>query len=463
MKNKKLLYGIVAVCVLAVVVDGLLIYWAGKSDKEEAGMEAKEAIASVEKGVEPIARNFVDLLSKEEFDEAYKLFNKVTAKAMPAEKLEETWNSLIGQVGQFKGIVKTRAAEEMSWKVIYVTCNFAKSSLDIKVVFDEEAMISGLWFVPTKSEVTYSSPEYGKPESFRETECVVGSGEWELPGSLAVPKGEGTFPAVVLVHGSGPNDRDETIGPNKPFKDLAWGLVTKGIAVLRYEKRTKQYSSKIVSVLKDFTIEEETINDALAAVNLLRETEGIDPDRIFILGHSFGGMLVPRIAAGNEEVAGLILLAANTRNLLDMILSQTEYIFSLDGKIDEAEAEQLKEIEEEVKKVKELNISEDEIVLGAARTYWADLMAYNHVETASELNIPMLILQGERDYQVTMEDFQGWKEGLAGREKVHFKVYPQLNHLFISGSGKSTPAEYNKPGNVAQIVIEDIAEWIKSQ
>jgi fermentation-respiration switch protein FrsA (DUF1100 family) len=77
------------------------------------------------------------------------------------------------------------------------------------------------------------------------------------------------------------------------------------------------------------------------------------------------------------------------------------------------------------------------------------------------LKTPLLILQGERDYQVTMDNFAAWKKGLAGRPNVTLKTYPKLNHLFIEGEGKSTPADYEKPGHVSEAVIADIAGWIK--
>jgi len=291
----------------------------------------------------------------------------------------------------------------------------------------------------------------------------VGEDQWKLPATLTLPRGKGPFPAVVLAHGSGPQDRDETIGPNKPFKDLAWGLGSRGIAVLRYEKRTKQYPYAVLGQLKSFTVREEIIDDALAAVVLLRQNPRIDPERIFLLGHSLGGMLAPRIALQDKKLAGLILMAANTRSLPDLMLEQTRYIFSLDGQIDEREARQLSELNEQVRKVKELDIKEGEQVLGASKAYWANLLSYDPVRTAQELELPMLILQGGRDYQVTQEDFEGWRRGLAGQEGVCFKFYPDLNHLFISGVGKSTPAEYARPGHVAQKVIEDIAGWIVEQ
>jgi len=144
-------------------------------------------------------------------------------------------------------------------------------------------------------------------------------------------------------------------------------------------------------------------------------------------------------------------------------VEQTEYIFSLDGQIDEKENEQLEEIKKGRDKLKNRELKEDEIVpgLGGYASYWYDLEKRNPVVEANKLSCPILILQGERDYQVTLVDFNNWEKGLSSRDKVAFKLYPDLNHLFIVGKGKSTPQEYQNPGHVDKQVIEDIAWWIK--
>lgn len=275
-----------------------------------------------------------------------------------------------------------------------------------------------------------------------------------------MPSGAGPFPAVTLVHGSGPNDRDETIGPNKPFKDLAWGLATRGIAVLRYEKRTKQCPSQMMAAMATLTVDEEVVNDALAAVEYLRSTPKVDPDRVFVLGHSLGGMVAPRIAARDPRLAGLILMAASTRNLADLILEQNEYLARLDSTVAPDEAQALEDLRRQVERVKALDFKEGEVILGASKAYWADILAYDPVAAARALTVPLLILQGERDYQVTMADFAAWQAELAGRDEVEFKSYPGLNHLFMAGSGQPNPAEYNVASNVARQVVDDIAVWI---
>src|SRR2546425_10392277 len=114
-------------------------------------------------------------------------------------------------------------------------------------------------------EVPWTRPAYSKPDAFRESEVTVGADQWKLPGTLTVPTGSGPFTGIVLVHGSGPNDRDETIAATKVFKDLAEGLASRGVAVLRYEKRTRQYGARVAS-MQGLTVDDETVTDAARAL-----------------------------------------------------------------------------------------------------------------------------------------------------------------------------------------------------
>ncbi|UCC40760.1 MAG: DUF3887 domain-containing protein [Candidatus Aminicenantes bacterium] len=415
--------------------------------------------------LESAAKEFVDLMVKGNFESAVQTFDSVMTKAMPQEKLKEVWESLIRQLGQFKRQAAIRKEMNPRFDIVFVTCEFEKDSIDIKVVFDKKKMITGLWFAPTQTAVEYSPPGYVRSDSFQEKEVEVGSGKWSLPGTLSIPTGSGPFPALVLVHGSGPQDRDESIGPNKPFRDIAWGLASQGIAVLRYEKRTKAHGKKLVSIKGKFTVKEETIDDSLAAVELLSNIERIDSKNIFVLGHSLGGMLIPRIGALDSKIAGFIIMAGTTRALEDVILDQVNYIYSLDGKITEVEKANLDETKAVIEKIKSLKkpalSSSREYLLGATAEYWLDLREYNPALVVKTVKQPMLILQGGRDYQVTVEDFEGWKKSLSSRKNVKFKFYPKLNHLFIAGKGIITPAEYQIAGHVAKAVIDDIALWIK--
>jgi dienelactone hydrolase len=411
-----------------------------------------------------LAERFVERLVEEDYATAVNDFDKTMATVMPPDKLKEAWTSVLERAGPFKRQVSVEVAKVPKYRIGVATCEFEKGMLDVKVVFDADGKVSGLWFAPTSSAAKYQPPSYAKPDSFEEQEVSIGSFFWSLPGTLAIPQGDGPFPAVVLVHGSGPHDRDETIGPHKPFRDLACGLASRGIAVLRYEKRTKKHALKLSLIKDTITVKEETIDDALAAVTLLRETERIATNRIFVLGHSLGGMLAPRIGARGPEIAGLIMWAATTRPLEDVILDQRRWLFELDGELSVEEKLVLAKIEQQVARVKDPQLSRNtaaaDLPLSVHAAYWLDLRDYDPAEMARSLKQPMLILQGQRDYQVTMEDFDGWKRALSSREDVQFKLYPKCNHLFVEGEGQSTPAEYQEPGNVAETVIDDIAKWI---
>jgi uncharacterized protein len=270
----------------------------------------------------------------------------------------------------------------------------------------------------------------------------------------------------VLVHGSGPNDRDETLGPNKPFCDLAQGLASRGIAVLRYDKRTKVYAAKLASLADTLTVKEEVIDDALAAVEVLRHIKGIDPQRVYVLGHSLGGMLVPRIGQADGNIAGLIVMAGPTRPLEDLVLDQTTYLASLGGAPTAEAKQQLDEIRRQAANVKSPKLSATTPAaeaLGVPGSYWLDLRGYQPAQAAKLLTQPLLILQGGRDYQVTLVEYDGWRKALEGRKNASFKLYPKLNHLFMEGEGQSTPQEYDMRGPVPGYVIDDLAAWIKAR
>jgi fermentation-respiration switch protein FrsA (DUF1100 family) len=219
---------------------------------------------------------------------------------------------------------------------------------------------------------------------------------------------------------------------------------------------------------KGVTVFEETIEDALAAVPVLWKYTRINNNKIFLLGHSLGGMLIPRIARldRNKKIAGFIVLAGTARPMEDIILEQYNYIFSLDNILQENEKEILEKLKKQVALVKSKKLSMDtpasDLPFGVPASYWLDLRDYDPAALARRMTRPILILQGQRDYQVTMADFKRWKDALSSRKNVKFKVFPFLNHLFIKGKGKSKPAEYQTAGHAAKEVIDCISKWIRT-
>lgn len=390
----------------------------------------------------------------------------------PVEALRASWQGIEQQVGAFQELGKTSAVQTPQGLVQAVTCTFERARLDVNITLSNAGEIVALTITPVgtveqQANATYEPPPYAQLDRFHEHEVQIGHGKWVLPGTVSIPQGDGPFAAVLLVHGSGPSDRDETIPPNKPFRDLAWGLASQGIAVLRYEKRTNVYAASMRSVRDTLTVKEEVIDDALEAVALLRDRPEIDAQQIFVLGHSLGGYLAPRLGAADPEIRGLIILAGSARPLEDLILDQMTYVLSLsmpDPVVRQQQLAVLKKQVELVKDPKRLPTAKaSDLPLGVPAAYWLDLNAYQPEKVAQTLKQPMLFLQGGSDYQVTREDFQIWQDALGGRSDVQFTMYPGLSHLFmpVAGGQKATPATYSVAGHVAEEVVNEIGSWIK--
>ncbi len=414
-----------------------------------------------------IAQEFIGQLLQGDFTAAISKFDDQMKMGLDETSLKELWTNTIAKAGSLLQMNPTSTSEMEGYRIVVVRCDFQTDIIDVQVVFNEQEQISGLNFIPVNRE--YHAPDYVDSSSFNETDVTVGGGKWALPGTLTMPNGSGPFSGVVLVHGSGPNDRDETIGPNKTFRDLAWGLASKGFAVLRYNKRTFQHAKEFTpDIVEKVTVKEEVIDDALLAVQLMRQTEGVNPDHVFLLGHSLGATLAPRIGQEDPKIAGIIIMAGITRSLEDTILDQYTYLYSLTGTIPDEQKAELQILKEKVERVKDIKLSDNipskDLPLGVPIAYWQDLNEHNVIDAVKTLKMPILILQGGRDYQVLeTKDFEGWKTALKQNSNASFKVFPNLNHLFLTGEGKSTPQEYMIEGHVEKEVINSIVAWIQKQ
>lgn len=408
--------------------------------------------ASAATPAETTATRLLDHLDAAEYTQAESLFSKEMAAAVPAEKLKQIWESLPQQVGAAKGRGTAQVEKNSGMQVVSVPLHYTNAELVAKVAVAVDGKIAGFMIQPAPPAPA-AAP--AADAGFRESEFPVGN----LPGTLAMPTTADNVPGVVLVHGSGPQDRDETIGPNRPFLDIARGLAAQGIAVLRYEKRTKARPQDFAS--GNYTMDEETTNDAVAAVSALRAAPGIDPDRVYVLGHSQGGMLAPRIAQKSGNVAGLIMLAAPARSLLTILPEQNRYLLNADGSITPQEQQFLDQLQAMIDKVRgDGPVADKDTPLGLPAQYWRAFDKIDPVADARPLQIPMLLLQGGRDFQVVDADWTLWNKQFSTDPRATFKHYPALNHLGIAGEGPGSMAEYNQPGHVDPILINDIATWI---
>lgn len=379
-------------------------------------------------------------------DSIYACFDAKMQQAISSSQLKDMWTQVEQQLGPLE--------KEKEWKqdaidgtvVYYTDLKFQRAPLRLLVTFNADNKVSGLRLLSVPPE---EKPLVAPFDSvhLEESPIEVVSGKYKLPGTLTRPKGKTHLPIIILVHGSGPQDRDGSIGPNKIYRDIAWGLAAQGIAVLRYDKRTYVYGKASVPEGKEITPDEEVVEDAVSACQLAASLPFIDKRKVFIAGHSLGGLLAPLIATRCPSVTGLILLAAPSRPQDDILKEQIRYLGSLNGNTDE----------------KLLAQQYQQIKAAAPQIYWDYLDKYAPVMTACSLSVPMLFLQGERDYQVTMQDFSMWKLGMFGKTNATFQSYPTLNHCFMEGTGKSTPMEYNHPARVYGKVMEDIAKWVTQE
>ncbi len=382
--------------------------------------------------------------------------------ALPDAKLRTFWLGVIGKGGLLKSCAEPRTFLAKEYTLAFTSCTFEKQRAELKLTFQADGRLAGMFLEPEGDErPTWTAPAYVTPETFREKEVRVASGSVSLPGTLTIPLGEGPFPGVVLVHGSGPQDRDEAIGGLRPFQDLAQGLASRGIVVLRYEKRSKVYGKEMAAA-GDITVKDEVLDDALAAVQLLYETPGVDRRRVFVAGHSLGAFLAPRIAVLDGALFGVVMLASPSRLMSEVVRDQAQWL--ADPGASDVQRAAAPAVRKEADALADLYAGRPDPIsrpiLGASRSYWLDLEAQRPVDAARSLGRPILVLQGERDYQVTMNDFEGWKRALAGRRNATLKSYPSLNHFFVAGKGRSGPEEYRRPGHVAAEVIGDIAAFV---
>lgn len=436
----------------------------GRAARIQSPAEAPTTAGAPDFGA--LARSVIAEMVAGQFDKVQAQLAPQVAGALTTEKLSAAWGQIGGMAGAFKSVKDAQVTEAQGLHVVRLTCDFESALIPATVGFDADGKIASFLFGAPQSKTPWTPPEYAHPESFTEMAVTVGEDPVKLTGTLTLPKGKGPFAAVVLVQGSGATDQDEAVGPNKPFKDLAWGLATSGIAVLRYNKRTFQYPA---SFKGQFTVKQETIEDARAAVGLLAARPEIDPKRICVEGHSLGAMLAPRIAKEDPQVAGIIIMAGNTRPLEDLILEQVKYQVGLAGPPSPEGEKAIADAEKTAAAMRDPHLTADQTVsvfgTPIPGSYLLDLRSYDPAQTAAGLKIPILVMQGARDCQVRMADFEGWKKALGGDPLASFRLYPNLYHLFIPVPASdtrplSTPADYNQPGHVAPEVIADAATWI---
>jgi uncharacterized protein len=427
---------------------GLVSVGATAADKSVCAKRADEILQALQRGDAAAASAHFDAQVRAGLD---------------GVRLMQVWQqALPGHFGAYQRADPAQVVHQGDLDMAVVPLQFANGPLRMSVACSADGQVTGLHFAPgaAPAALAPSADVQGLP-GVQERAITVPAPFGGLPGALMLPSGKGPFPAVVLVAGSGPQDRDETIGPNKPFLDLARGLAAAGIASLRYDKRTVIHGAQLAK-----TVDDEVTVDALSAIRVLAAQPEINSKQVFLLGHSLGAMMAPRIGQRDPQLAGLILLAAPARSLLDVVAQQAREQGRLVGEPAAKIAASDAAIAAEQKQLAQADPDHPPqgSFGGAPQSYWLSLRDYRQVEVAGQLKMPLLILQGEGDFQVfPHDDFAQWQAAFKGRSHATFHLYPGLGHLFTPVGATGTVADYQAPAHVDARVIADIAAWIHAR
>jgi pimeloyl-ACP methyl ester carboxylesterase len=352
-----------------------------------------------------------------------------------------------------------------------------RAKLGMSVLLSPSGSILSLRFAPLNQlglGPSWTTPRYALESSLREVEVQVGPAKNRSRGTLTLPTSHpGPHPCLIMLPGSGPSDQDSSVGCcAKPFKDLALGLATLGVATLRFDKITYTHGGTAKVRNSDtFTLEEEYMGHARDALRQAFQHASVSPTGVFVLGHSLGAYVAPRLMAEDGRIAGCVIMAGPAAPLCWCALRQMRYLASLDNDIggtggaEVKEPPQIKDLQRQCELSSDPNLSlstpRSKLPFGIAAAYWRSFANFTPIETCVREGRPVFVLQGARDYQVTVgDDFARWREGLGGCRFARLKVYERLNHLFVGGEGLPSPREYEELGSVDEVVVRDVCEWV---
>ncbi|MCZ7557888.1 MAG: alpha/beta fold hydrolase [Bacteroidia bacterium] len=405
------------------------------------------------------ASAFVDAFAARNWDALRAIAHPDFQQKVTVEQLEKLLDDMESRAGKLQRHSFYSGEFNRSYANVVHRLHFKKDSIGLRIVVDSLNFVGGMWIEPIQKVYAFAPPPYADSTRFFE-ETISFGGEQALPGVITVPKGKGPFPAVVLVHGSGPQDRDQTVNGNKMFRDLAWGLASKGIMVLRYDKRTRVHGPKM-NLLK-LTVQEESIDDAVEGLRLLRGHSAADTNRLILLGHSLGAALAPEIATQSGVTKGVVMLAPIARPLEVVISDQLRYIASQQDTLTEQESVKLHTELQKAAQIADESLGASRLLLGVPASYYYDMHKRDQKAYARALGVPIFIARGEKDYQAPQMEYVLWQDYLKDIPKVTFKTYRNCYHPFIETDAKPGPWNYTMEGHVTEELINDLVRWCTS-
>ncbi len=395
--------------------------------------------------VDDRTHRFVRRLVDGEFEWAVGMFGGVLG-GVGAGRLASTWRGLTIQHGPYERHEITGRAVQGDRSLRAVSLKFATDSQRLSLVFSPYARIVGIDF-PTRDT---RLPSVAEHRSFDVTLQRDDADDCPLGATVTLPQGDDPVPGVVIVHRSGPLDRDGTVGPNRPYRDLAAGLAARGVAAIQYDKR-----SLVCDLARDEqTLRNVVVADAVTAAARLAAVERVSD--VVVFGHGMGGVAAPLVAR-DADVAGLVLAATPARPLSEVFLGTERRKAAADGRITVVERQRLDFFAEKLNGTADLGPDDDYYVLGTSTAFWRDLRAHDVVAAVRDRPVPVLALHAGRSFVTTHEDLQRWDE-VVPRDAIH--VYPALDHLFMRVFDDSLPEAYFFPDTVATQVVDDVASWV---
>lgn len=398
--------------------------------------------------------------------------------AVPAHYEPRRTVRVLGPAGE----VDAREAEVTLGNLLLTLVHDARTGVAYRVTADEQKLDARreAWAPPASEGPPAPPPGAPPPEdpaSYREHEVTFDAPLGAVPGTLTRPtRGSGPWPVVVLLHGSGPHDRNETIGPNAPLRDLARGLAARGVASLRYDKRTFLLVQQLRAgdgaartaaedTLRGMTFDGEAVDDAAAAVAFVASQQDLRADRVIVAGHSQGALAASILAGrAGAGLAGMVVLAGPGRRFVELLAEQITFQGSLQGKTPEESRAQVDQLTGPLRD-DGASLRDEQMVLGASGRYWKDLLPRDPCAAIAAARVPVLLLQGAADCQVRPVDQERLAAALAARADatpVEAHLLRGLNHLFMPVRGPSTGAEYSTPNRVSPEVAELLARWIEA-
>jgi dienelactone hydrolase len=415
-----------------------------------------------------LGARLVACMVDDQFDDVSQMLSPELREQLPTDQLIQGWRAMreaYGEIREFGTTTSNPTGPDSAVVATPVRCE--RGEFTVHAAIDGNSFVTGLLLRQTQHDSAdqWVAPDYADSARLLESNTTIVAQTLPVEGVLTLPRQQPRpVPGVVMIPGSGPMDRDGTIGPNKPMRDVAWGLATHGVATLRYDKVTRSHPQHFAG-RTEVTLDDEYVAHAVAAVEQLRSHPSIDSRQVYLLGHSQGGTIAPRVVANTPGLAGLIVMAGATQPAHHAALRQIRYLVGLNPEADVNTDPEVTKFAQQVNNIDAADFSSStpasELPFGVPASYWLDLLNYDPVATAAQLRIRMFILQGGRDYQVTLsDDFTNWETGLGDRTDVQLRMYAADDHQFFSGVGPSTPQLYQKPQHVDSAVVTDIATWI---